>query len=68
LRLFKAIKQSNISIKRAFQIIDNDKSGEITKAEMQRAFSQIGITTTVETVNYLFKLCDYNNDGNITEP
>ena len=32
LKLFKAIKKSNVSIKRAFQIIDQDNSGEITKA------------------------------------
>lgn len=32
LKLFKAIKKSNISIKRAFEIIDEDNSKEITKA------------------------------------
>jgi hypothetical protein len=30
-RLFKAIKQANISIKKAFQIIDMDGSNAITK-------------------------------------
>jgi hypothetical protein len=31
---FKAIKQSNISIKKAFQIIDKDGSNSISKSEM----------------------------------
>jgi hypothetical protein len=31
---FKAIKIANISIKKAFQIVDADNSGSISKAEM----------------------------------
>lgn len=31
---FKAIKSANISIKRAFDIVDKDGSGTVTKAEM----------------------------------
>jgi hypothetical protein len=56
-----------VSVKRAYEIIDNDKSGEVDKREMQRAFSEIGITTSAETVNCIFKLCDENNDGKISE-
>lgn len=31
---FKAIKSSNISIKRAFSIVDKDGSGNVSKSEM----------------------------------
>lgn len=40
---FKAIKQANISIKKAFQIVDMDGSNSITKSEMETAFRKIGI-------------------------
>lgn len=30
--------------------------------------SQIGITTTSETINYLFRLCDSDGDDKITCP
>lgn len=46
LRLFAAIRRSNVSIKKAFEIIDKDGSGEITKPEMSSALSQIGISVT----------------------
>ncbi len=35
---------------------------------MMSAFSQIGITVTSETVNALFKMCDYDGDERITCP
>lgn len=35
---------------------------------MQTAMSQIGISTTSETINYLFKICDSNGDERITCP
>lgn len=35
---------------------------------MTTAMSQIGITTTSETINYLFKLCDSDGDDWITCP
>jgi hypothetical protein len=43
IRLFKAIKHSNLSIRQAFQIIDIDKSNSISKSEMQTSLSKIGI-------------------------
>jgi Ca2+-binding EF-hand superfamily protein len=35
---------------------------------MSTAMSQIGISTTTETINYLFKLCDNDGDDKITCP
>lgn len=48
--------------------MDKDGSKEISKSEMTTAMSQIGITTTSETINYLFKLCDSDGDDRITCP
>jgi len=35
---------------------------------MATALSQIGITATSETINYIFNLCDSDGNGQITCP
>lgn len=66
LKLFKAIQHSKLSIKSAFQIIDVDQSGSISKSEMQTALARIGINTSAQTVEHIFKMCDYDGDNSIT--
>jgi len=65
-RLFKAIKQANISIRKAFQIIDMDGSNEVSKTEMETAFRKIGIDITMNTIDYIFKMCDDDMSGTIS--
>ena len=64
-RLFKAIKQANITVRKAFQIIDKDGSNEVSKTEMETAFRKIGIDVTASTVDYIFKICDNDMNGTI---
>lgn len=63
---FKAIKQANISIKKAFQIVDMDGSNTVTQSEMETAFRKIGIECDARTIESVFKICDKNMDGSIT--
>ena len=63
---FKAIKQANISIKKAFQIVDMDGSNSITKSEMETAFRKIGIECDSHTVDAIFRMSDGDLDGRIT--
>lgn len=65
-RLFKAIKQANITVRKAFQIIDMDGSNEVSKTEMENAFRRIGIDVTPSALDYIFKMCDTNNSGTIS--
>ena len=65
-RLFKAIKQANISVRKAFQIIDMDGSNSVSKPEMETAFRKIGIDISTSTVDYIFKVCDDDQNGTIT--
>lgn len=62
---FKAIKSSNISIKRAFNIVDKDGSGTISKSEMETAFRKIGIECDSKTVDAIFRIADSDMNGNI---
>jgi Ca2+-binding EF-hand superfamily protein len=64
-RLFKAIKQANISVRKAFQIIDMDGSNQVSKTEMESAFRKIGIDISTSTIDYIFKLCDDDMNGTI---
>ena len=63
---FRAIKRANISIKKAFQIIDMDGSNQISKAEMQTAFNKIGISHDSKAVDAIFRITDSDLDGYIT--
>jgi hypothetical protein len=65
-RLFKAIKQANITVRKAFQIIDMDGSNEVSKTEMDSAFRKIGIDITPSTIDWIFKMCDDDNSGTIS--
>ena len=65
-RLWKAIKAANISVKKAFQIIDIDSSNSVSKAEFETAMRKIGIEVTSETVEHIFKLADGDLDGKIS--
>lgn len=65
-RLFKAIKQANINIRKAFQIIDMDGSNSVSKSEMETAFRKIGIDISITTIDYIFKLCDDDQNGTIS--
>jgi len=65
-RLFKAIKQANISVRKAFQMIDVDGSNEVTKPEMESAFRKLGIDISASTIDYIFKLCDDDMSGSIS--
>ena len=65
-RLFKAIKQANITVRRAFQMIDMDGSNEITKTEMEGAFRKLGIDISSHTVDFIFQNCDRDNSGSIS--
>ena len=64
-RLFKAIKDAKISIRKAFQIIDSDGSNEVNKGEMTSAFRRIGIDASSATIDYIFRVCDTDNSGSI---
>jgi Ca2+-binding EF-hand superfamily protein len=64
-RLFKAIKQANVSVRKAFQIIDKDGSNSVSKSEMETAFRNIGIDISMTTVDYIFKVCDDDQNGTI---
>ena len=65
-RLFKAIKQANINIRKAFQIIDKDGSNQVSKTEMETAFRTIGIDTSSSTIDYIFKITDRDTSGSIS--
>ncbi len=64
-RLFKAIKQANITVRKAFKIIDKDGSNEVSKTEMQSAFRNIGIDVSANTIEYIFKMCNQTKNGTI---
>ena len=65
-RLYRAIRQAGITIRKAFQIIDVDSSNEVSKTEMQRAFQTLGIDITTHTIDYIFKMCDTDMSGQIS--
>lgn len=65
-KLFKAIKQANITIRKAFQIIDMDGSNQISKSEMESALRKIGIEVSMSTIDYMFKVCDHDMSGTIS--
>lgn len=62
---FKSIKNSKISIKNAFQIVDKDGSGYITKSELESAFHQIGIECDSKTIDSIFRLTDFDMDNKL---
>lgn len=62
---FRAIKSANISIKKAFEIVDKDGSNCISKSEMETAFRQIGIDCDSKTIDAIFRISDADNDGSI---
>jgi Ca2+-binding EF-hand superfamily protein len=62
---FKAITKANITIKKAFQIIDMDGSNSISKTEMETAFKKIGIRCDPYTIDAIFKISDGDFDGKI---
>ena len=64
--LFRAIKKANITVRKAFQIIDMDGSNEISKTEMESAFRKIGIDISAQTVDFIFKMCDDDMSGSIS--
>ena len=63
---FKAIKKANLSIKKAFQIVDVDGSNEITKSEMETAFRKLGIDCDSFTIDAIFRMSDGDLDGRIS--
>ncbi len=63
---FKAIKLANISIRKAFQIIDKDGSNEISKSEMEKAFRELGIDYDSRTIDAIFRAIDTDNSKTIT--
>ena len=65
-RLFKAIKQANVTVRKAFQMIDMDGSNEVSKTEMETAFRKIGIDCSAATIDYIFKMCDTDMSGTIS--
>jgi Ca2+-binding EF-hand superfamily protein len=65
-RLFKAIKQAGITVRKAFQMIDFDGSNEVSKAELESTFRKLGIDITTQTADYIFKMCDDDMSGSIS--
>ena len=65
-QFFRAIKKANISIKKAFQIIDMDGSNKISKSEMETAFRKIGIDFDTKAIDAIFRISDSDLDGYIT--
>lgn len=65
-QFFKAIKHANISVKKAFQIVDMDGSNKISKTEMETALRKIGIDFDSKAIDSIFRSCDSDLDGYIT--
>lgn len=42
-----------------------DGSNAISKPEMETAFKKIGIDITMQTIDYIFKICDDDQNGTI---
>lgn len=43
-----------------------DGSNSVSKSEMATAFGKIGIDITMSTIDYIFKLCDDDQNGTIS--
>ena len=47
-------------------MIDMDGSNEVSKNEMESAFRKLGIDISAQTVDFIFKMCDNDNNGTIS--
>ena len=43
-----------------------DGSNEVSKVEMDTAFRKIGIDISMNTIEYIFKICDDDGTGTIS--
>lgn len=55
----------NLSLKTVFAELDYDGDNELTKEELQQAFTRMGHRMTEQEVNIIFKQADSNRDGRI---
>ena len=55
-----------MTVKKAFQIIDMDGSNSVSKSEMETAFRKIGIDISMNTIDYIYKVCDDDQNGMIS--
>lgn len=55
-----------MTVRKAFQIIDMDGSNSVSKSEMETAFRKIGIDISMNTIDYIFKVCDEDQNGTIS--
>ena len=55
-----------ISLRRIFNIIDQDKSGKISIAEFSSIMREFKIELSNQQINLIFKVFDLNRDGNLT--
>jgi Ca2+-binding EF-hand superfamily protein len=65
---FMAIAPNNrlrSSIKGAFERLDNDGDGYITKSEMRKAFQRVGQFISEKELNEIYKSFDIDSDGKI---
>ncbi len=46
-------------------MIDKDGSNSISKSEMETTFRTIGIDISMNTIDYIFKICDDDQNGSI---
>jgi hypothetical protein len=51
------------SLKELFQLCDEDKNGTISKGELGKVMSELGVSTTETEISLLFQKLDVNHDG-----
>lgn len=53
------------NLKKLFKELDTDKSGYLTKKELQEGFIKVGISCTCEEVDDMIKCCSKDGDDRI---
>ena len=64
-KMIKLTAEQSAELKKAFQVMDANKDGVVTKEELSQLLKGLGEDVTDEVVEEMIKIADDNGDGKI---